>query len=136
MNSLASYIANLENMSIPELKKVWEQYFQNVPEQNTRSFLVRRIAYRVQELKYGGLSPNIIKLLKQEVKQINSAPSNASNLKKGTLLTRVYKGVEFRVKVLEDGFEFNGMVYRSLTKITEVITGSKTSGPLFFGLKG
>ena len=86
-------------------------------------------------MKYGGLSPNIIRLLNQEVKQININPVNTQKLKKGMLLTRNYKGVEFRVQVVENGFEFNGMVYNSLTKIALVITGSKTSGPLFFGLK-
>lgn len=135
MTELSSYIASLEDMSIPELKKIWEQYFKTAPEQNTKSFLVRRIAYRVQELKYGGLNPNIIRLLNQEVKQININPVNTQKLKKGMLLTRNYKGIEFRVQVVENGFEFNGMVYNSLTKIALVITGSKTSGPLFFGLK-
>ena len=126
MTELVSYIASLEDMSIPELKKIWEQYFKAAPEQNTKSFLVRRIAQRVQELKYGGLNPNIVKLLNQEVKQININPVNNQKLKKGMLLTRNYKGVEFRVQVVENGFEFNGMVYNSLTKIALVITGSKT----------
>lgn len=44
MTELSSYIASLEDMSIPELKKIWEQYFKVAPEQNTKSFLVRRIA--------------------------------------------------------------------------------------------
>lgn len=136
MTELSSYIASLEDMSIPELKKIWKQYFKTSPEQNTKSFLVRRIAYRVQELKYGGLSPNIVRLLNQEMKQININPVSTKKLKKGMLLTRNYKGIEFRVQVVENGFEFNGKVYNSLTKIALVITGSKTSGPLFFGLKG
>ncbi len=139
MNDLACFIADLENATIPELKKVWEEYFKTTPEQNSKPFLIRRIAYRVQEIKYGGLKPSILNELKRDCGKIikeNKLRTPEQSLRPGVVLTKVYKGVEFRVKVATNGFELNGMIYNSLTQVAKVISGSKTSGPLFFGLKG
>jgi hypothetical protein len=55
----------------------------------------------------------------------------------GTTLVRPYKGKEIRVKVLEDGFEYEGKPYRSLTGIALVVTGYPAcSGPNYFKLTG
>ncbi|MFI3241731.1 MAG: DUF2924 domain-containing protein [Alphaproteobacteria bacterium] len=133
MNNISAYIANLENLTSEELVKIWGSYFNEKPEQTTKRYLIRRIAYRVQEIKYGGLRPDIIKLLNKRVKDESKVKTNP--LKLGTTLSKIYKDVEFRVKVVEDGFEYNGFIYKSLTKVAFVITGQKTSGPLFFGVK-
>lgn len=134
MSELSAYIADLENKTFKELKAIWNQYFENNPELASKPYLIRKIAYRVQELKYGGLPSHILKQLSTEVKNIEKR-TKAMQMKNGILISRVYKGIEFKVITVENGYEFNGMVYKSLTKIAEIITGTKTSGPLFFGLK-
>ena len=135
MDDLSTYIANLEGMSVKELQIVWKDFFDIKPDQTNKSYLIRRIAYRVQELKYGGLKSAIVKLLNCNVKEADVKSKSKSRIKIGAVLTRVYKGVEFRVTIIENGYEFNGMIYKSLTRIAGVITDSKTSGPLFFGVK-
>ncbi|MFV0626626.1 MAG: DUF2924 domain-containing protein [Alphaproteobacteria bacterium] len=135
MSDLTAYIANLENYSVKELQQIWRDYFEVVPEQVNKPYLVRGIAYRVQELRYGGLRPEIIKVLNRNLKDVEEQLRTKMRQKPGVVLTRLYKGIEFRVTIVEGGFEFNGMLYRSLTKIASIITDSKTSGPLFFGVK-
>ncbi len=113
--------------------KIWNSYFDEKPEQITKRYLIRRIAYRVQEIKYGGLRPEVVKLLNKRVR--DETKIKKSPIKLGMTLTRIYKDVEFRVTVVEDGFDYNGVVYKTLTQVAKVITGTKTSGPLFFGVK-
>ena len=134
MHNLSTYIANLESYSVKELQEIWKDYFDYNAEQVSKVYLIRRIAYRVQELRYGGLKPEIIKILNRNIKDKNNL-TKKSKLKNGAVLTRVYKGIEFRVTIVDEGYEFNGMLYKSLTKVAGIISGSKTSGPLFFGVK-
>ncbi|MCW7551763.1 DUF2924 domain-containing protein [Endozoicomonas gorgoniicola] len=54
----------------------------------------------------------------------------------GTVITKEYNGEEHWVIVTPEGFEYRGVIYKSLSKIAQTITGSSWSGPLFFGLKG
>jgi hypothetical protein len=98
--------------------------------------MVRRLSYRLQEISYGGL-PDDIKL------QIQQAEHNQKPDKRhtrdlpppGTMLVREWKGVEHQVKVLVDGFEYQKCKYKSLSEVATAITGTKWSGPLFFGLR-
>lgn len=96
-----------------------------------KEFYVSRIAYKIQELAYGGLSASQQKL----IANMYIPPENRNNLPPtGTRIVREYLGVEHIVTVLRDGFEYNGMKYTSLSAVAKKITGRKISGRYFFAL--
>jgi hypothetical protein len=102
--------------------------------------LIKALAYRLQEKTLGGLKPATRRLLESWGSK-NSAASPAAprvrtRLKAGTVLVREWHGTAHRVTVVEDdGYRFDGRHYRSLSEIARTITGSRWSGPRFFGLK-
>ena len=100
--------------------------------------MVRSIAYRMQEQAYGGLSKATrrkLAALSAELQTNGSiAPLPGPSIKSGTRLVREWRGRMHMVQVTEDGFEYGGKSYSSLTKIAHAITGAHWSGPRFFGL--
>ena len=116
-------IALLERRSISELQEIWKKYFDAPPTTYNKEFYISRIAHRIQELAYGGLSANQQKLI-----------ANMYLPPAGTRIVREYLGVENVVTVMKDGFEYNGMKYSSLSAVAKKITGRKISGRYFFGL--
>lgn len=124
-------IALLERRSISELQETWKQYFDAPPTTYNKEFYISRIAHRIQELAYGGLSANQQKLIAnmyvQQGDRNNLPPA-------GTRIVREYLGVENVVTVMKDGFEYNGMKYSTLSAVAKKITGRKISGRYFFGL--
>ncbi len=135
-NNIATKIAELEHMDMKELKKIWFQYFKSAPPAYQREYMLRRIAYQVQAKAYGGLPKTIKNKLKRlaagEQKELQTSPK----LTLGTRIMREHKGRRIYVTVLEKGFEYDGQNYQSLTAIATKLTGSRTSGPKFFGLIG
>jgi len=138
--SLANEIAALAEATTADLKSRWlALYGAEPPPRISRDLLTRALAYRMQEAALGGLKPSIRRLLVQVAAaasargpiQVASAPT----LKPGTVLLRNWHGTEHRVIVREDGIEFQGKLYNSLSRVAHRITGSKWSGRLFFGLK-
>lgn len=130
-------LSEIQNMSMAELQELWPQYFDSEPPKFNRTNLERKIAYRIQELAFGGLT----KETKEQIRRMKS-DINAGIMKRnrdmpppGTIITREYQGIEHRVVVLPDGFEYQNMKYTNLSIIARLITGSRWSGPLFFGLK-
>src|SRR6185437_11251928 len=112
------------------------------PPRISRDLLMRAVAYRLQELEFGGLP----KWARQSLAgaTANSQPSKRNEgtskpaeprLKPGARLVREWRGRTHTVMALDDGFEFEGRLYRSLTQIAREITGAHWSGPRFFGLK-
>ena len=85
----------------------------------------------MQELAYGGLSTSSKKLIADIC---ITSKRDAKLPPVGTRIIREYKGIEHSVKVLQDGFEYNGNKYKSLSSIAKLITGFKISGNHFFGL--
>ena len=150
-NSILSKILALKTASLSELQKEYSALYdgKKAPS-NNKTYLWQRIAYRIQELEYGGLpkeAQNKAKELAQEYDPINNKalrPSNGAEKRcvsrdrrlplPGTIITKNYKGTEIRVKILEKGFEYNGKVYRSLTSIAKEVTGSHWNGYLFLNL--
>ena len=148
-------IMDLKQKSLGELKAKYEELFpdQKAPS-NNKVFLWRKIAYRIQELEYGGISAETQTKIQQLIQQfdpINNRalrPDNApeKQLKKsalsrdkrlpipGTVIIKEYKGIKLEVKVLESGFEYNNKTYKSLTAIARGITGAHWNGYLFFSL--
>jgi hypothetical protein len=134
-------------MSLPELHEKWRDLYGNKPPRFKRSFIQKRLAYRIQELFYGGLSKKSERMISElrkedfggrEPKTRSGGVKNiakSSSVIAGTRLVREWNGNRYEVIVRETGFEYNGQLYRSLTAIATEITGTKWSGNLFFGLK-
>jgi hypothetical protein len=101
--------------------------------------LVLGIGYRRQELQHGGLGKATIRKLATLAKTLRQTgrvgPAPSLTLKAGTRLVREWHGRTHTVTVTEDGFEYDGASYPSLTKIAKAITGAHWSGPRFFGLE-
>ena len=97
------------------------------------------IAYRLQEKKQGGLSRESKRLLRQAIavaRQDSVAATPPRRLAPGTRLVRDWHGAGHTVTVLDEGFEYDGSTWRSLTAIAKAITGTHRNGPRFFGLTG
>ena len=94
----------------------------------------------MQEQAYGGLSPAPRKRLSDLARKFEANPnaelSGAPRIKPGTRLIRDWRGQSHRVTVLDNGYEYAGKRYSSLSKVARLITGTRWSGPLFFGLRG
>jgi len=139
-NVLAS-ISALATMATPALKARWRELFQSEPPAFNRHYLISRLTYRIQELAYGGLSPTVAarleaiatdeKYVDPEIarKRVVGKPVN------GTRLVREWQGIEHTVTVTEHGFEYRGRPFKSLSAVANAITGTRWSGPLFFGLR-
>jgi DUF2924 family protein len=99
----------------------------------------RAVAYRLQERALGGLSPATRRLFERVVAHAQARrPLKLRPVRKlepGAVLIREWGGAKHRVMVRESGFSFGGKEYLSLSEVARVITGSRWSGPLFFGLK-
>ena len=99
------------------------------------------IAYRIQELAYGGLKPETLRRLEILGEQYDSDNVTTRRIRHdakpvaGTRLVREYQGVEHTVTVLADGYEWEGRPYRSLSAIARAITGTRWNGLVFFGIK-
>jgi hypothetical protein len=121
-----------------ELEAEWRRLYRCEPPRISRDLLLRGIAYRRQELEHGGLGKTTRRRLKTLAKMFRSkgrvAPDPGLALKPGARVVREWHGRTHTVTVTEDGFEYAGMNYSSLTKIAKKITGGHWSGPRFFGL--
>jgi hypothetical protein len=134
-------VAALRTMPMPELKAEWRTLFDTEPPPFNRRHLENRIAYRIQELAYGGLKPETIERLEALGEQLDGGNPivrrTRTDMKPiaGTRLIREWKGVEHCVTVLDDGYEYQGRPFKSLSAIARAITGTRWNGLLFFGLK-
>ena len=134
-------LAALKTMPMPELKAQWRELFETEPPPFNRRHLENRIAYRIQELAYGGLKPETIRRLEILGEQYDSDNVTTRRIRHdarpvaGTRLVREYRGVEHTVTVLADGYEWEGRPYRSLSAIARAITGTRWNGLVFFGVK-
>jgi len=133
-------IDELNRMSMAELRKRWANLLGTDPGRLGRQYLIRRLAYRIQELAYGGLSQEARKQLEAVA---DGRPTTAGKTHKrgktilstGTRLLREWHGERYEVVVEADGFRYEGKIYRSLSAAARAITGSHISGNLFFGLR-
>ena len=136
--SVAAQIAALSNLPIAELWPVWDRYFSSRPINPNRAF-ESRIAYKMQEEAFGGLSNNTRQRLeaigaKHSKIKLRARPRDI-NFAPGTVLLREWGEREHKVVVTAEGlFEYEGSTFKSLTAVARHITGTHWSGPLFFGL--
>ena len=138
---ISARLAALKTTPTPDLKKQWRDLFDSEPPPFNRRYLESRLAYRIQELAYGGLKPETVRRLEKLGEELDGGrvevrkrPANDRPIS-GTRLIREYQGVEHCVTVRDDDFEYQGRPYKSLSAIARAITGTPWSGPVFFGLK-
>jgi hypothetical protein len=134
-NQIMTQLVNLPTMATPDLVTLWTSIFEVPPHNKNKVFLIRKIAWRLQELAYGGLSDDTQTKIRN-MHDLTTKKTIKKNLPPiGTILEREHGNETHRVTVLRDGFEYRQCKYKSLTKIATHITGTKWSGPRFFGLK-
>jgi hypothetical protein len=125
--------------SLDKVRGEWRRLYRSEPPRISRDLLLRGIAYRRQELEHGGLGKTTRRKLKTLAKMFRTtgrvAPDPGLALKPGARLVREWHGRTHTVTVTEEGFEYAGTSYASLTKIARKITGAHWSGPRFFGLR-
>ena len=128
----------LDGTSLDGLRREWRRLYRSDPPKISRDLLIRGIGYRLQEIQHGGLGKSTRRKLKTLAKMLwtegRVTPDPGLSLKPGARLVREWHGRTHTVTVTEDGFEYGGRTYPSLTKIAKKITGAHWSGPRFFGL--
>jgi hypothetical protein len=140
--SLEAEIAALRRMNGAQLRAMWRIALkQEPPPQLRKPLLVPLLAYKLQEQAYGGQKPEVKRRLRELAASFTRDPKKAGvrlkdsiRIKPGTRLIREWKEQTHQVTVREIGFEYNGEHYKSLSVIARKITGTRWSGPLFFGL--
>ena len=134
-------LAALKTATTPELKAQWRDLLDSEPPPFNRRYLESRLAYRIQELAYGGLKPETIRRLERLGEELDGGDRKKSRIRAdtmpiaGTRLIREWQGVEHVVTVTAGGFEWQGRPYKSLSAIARAITGTRWNGWVFFGLK-
>jgi len=139
-DQLSREIAALSALSVRHLKDRWRSVYGTEPSGRiSRELLTRALAYRLQERALGGLKPSTRRLLDRigEGRSSSQLMRFVSHRKTapGTVLVREWRGASHRVSVLDDGVIYRGRRYQSLSEVARLITGTRWSGPLFFGLK-
>ena len=144
--SVLKQLAEIDRLDFGILKERWRALFGTEPPAYNRVFLTKRLAYRIQEVAYGGLSQSAraqaARLLEEKGYDDLGRPGRCQASTKpveapveGTVLVREWNGESHRVTVLAEGFEYRGRPFRSLSVIARTITGTNWSGPRFFGLQ-
>lgn len=134
-------LATLKSAPTSDLKQEWRELFDTAPPPFNRRYLESRLAYRIQELAYGGLKPETIRRLERLGEELDGGDRKKSRVRAdlmpiaGTRLIREWQGTEQTVTVTQDGFEWQGRPYRSISAIARAITGTRWNGWVFFGLK-
>jgi len=147
-------VAAMRRMTVGQLRSKYAEVFGESTHARHKQWLVRRIAWRMQALVEGDLSQRArrraaelandadLRMLPPRITKPAPATARASTASDdrlpmpGTIITRQYKGQALQVRVLPEGFEFEGQTYKSLSAVAKVITGSHCNGYHFFRLAG
>ena len=140
VSALVREIDELQEATSANLKQRWRALYRTEPPRRiSRDLLMRALAYRIQEKALGGLKPSTRRLLIKVAADASARrPIEVEpelSIRPGTVLLREWHGTQHQVVVRENGIVFNGKQYKSLSQVAYRITGTKWSGPLFFGLK-
>ena len=130
----------IDKRPIATLRRLWEDIHGRSPPRGLgRNLLVRALEWEAQARTCGGMTPCIERELSRLARQLARSGEldleRQVSLKPGTRLVREWQGQTITVNVLADGFEHEGRVYRSLSQLAMELTGTRWSGPRFFGLK-
>lgn len=155
--NIGRMLSELQRMTVTELRRKYEEVFGEATRSFHRDFLIRKIAWRMQANEEGGLperarlraleiandadlrvrapkSPPRASPCDVAVSTVINVPADRRLPMPGTLLTREYRGRTISVRVLPNGFDYEGTVYRSLSAVAQQVTGSHWNGFHFFGL--
>lgn len=148
-DSVLRQVADLQRLTYEELKELWRTLNGGEPPAYNRQYITKRLAYRIQEIAYGGLSEDahekMSAVLKRHGYDENGVPARSGDRRVscgkgmpviGSKIVREWNGKRYEVIALRDGFEFEGRKYRSLTAIVKAITGTHWNGRKFFGVAG
>ena len=148
-DELMHEIASLRRLPVSALRERYLELFGEETTSRNKDYLFKRIAFRMQEKKYGSLSKaarDRAKKLVEKAPTRRRPPKGASEALPqphqrdprlppvGSTLARIHNGAEHQVTVLEEGFEHDGKRYKSLSQVARAITGTRWNGFLFFGL--
>jgi hypothetical protein len=140
--SIFAQLASLKTAPIGALKQKWRDLFESEPPPYNRRFLEHRLAYRIQELAYGGLKSETLRRLRELAETLDGGKVDVRRRRAdhdrpiaGTRLIREYHGILHCVTVRDDGYEYQGRPFKSLSAIARAITGTQWNGRVFFGLK-
>ena len=143
-NSVLRQLATLQTMTLEQLREKWLDLYGSDPPRYKKQFLVKRLAYRIQELFYGGLSEAAKTHLRQIAqddpvatveRKVSEDRKSNENILPGTRFVRVWNDRRYEVVAREKGFEYDGRIFRSLSAVAREITGTRWNGKVFFGLK-
>ena len=157
--TVAAQVMALQAMTTGELREQYLALFGEETTSRNKPWIFRACAWRLQELAFGGLSERAKQRAKELARESDVRPRGkkadavmhdatgggkrtvafeptpvSDTPLPGTVLTRTYKGQEVRVRVTDEGFEYQGQPYRSLSAIAKAVTGSHWNGRAFFGL--
>jgi hypothetical protein len=133
-------LAEIDGMSLPELRDAWAARFRERPPLlRTRELLALALAHRLQVGAVGDLpgpaKRRLAELGRRFAADRSYAPVAGPVLKPGSALIKAWRGVRHEVWVLEEGFSYQGQAFGSLSEVATHITGAKWNGHVFFGLK-
>jgi len=137
---VSARVTQLHSLSRRQLLELWQKHYEKpAPLGIRRELMIPCLAYRIQEICYGGLKPSSRAELRRLAASLKKDPSSELSgralIKPGARLFRRWRGQMHEVFVIETGYEYRGDAYRSLSEVARKITGTRWSGPAFFGLK-
>jgi hypothetical protein len=148
-DSVLKQVAGLKDLDHDELKALYITLHGKEPPAYNRDFIIKRLAYRIQEIAYGGLSQqahakmdDVLKRHGYDENGVSKSQSSSRTRRTkdvpvtGSRLIREWNGRRYEVTAMRDGFEFDGRRYRSLSAVAKAITGAHWNGRKFFGLAG
>ncbi len=157
-SAVTTEILRLQSMTIGELRARWLEVFGQETKQRHRAYLIRRLCWKLQEDRFGKLTPEQEARVAEYRREIEALPPEqwfprskankaAAAREKlpplmrdrrlpppGSVLTREWRGNQVVVKILESGFEYDGRLFRSLSAVAQAVTGTSWNGWTFFGL--
>jgi hypothetical protein len=147
MSTVAQQVRELKEMTVAQLVARYEELFGKPPRVLNAAFLRRHVAWKIQEREFGGLSNRARARLDELIGQIDlplgePGPPRPRRARRndpktplvGTTLVREWRGQQLRVEVRETGFEWDGIIYKSMSAVAKAITGANWNGKLFFNL--
>jgi len=145
MRDITEQLMELRTLTVAKLQERHRELFGVPTRSRNKQFLVKRLAWRIQERAEGGLSPRAearVEELSGVAPARHNRPADGAIQERdprlppvGTVLSRRYKGEDYEVTVLAEGFEYDGQTYGSLSAVALEITGTVWNGLLFFGLQ-
>ena len=134
--SIIKQIVALKSMDENSLRNMWDKFFDYKPEVDSRQHMVAKIAYKIQEQVYGGVDPVTESKIREKAKKTSLKNQKKKKFQPqvGTKIVKEYHDKTHEVLVVEDGFAYEGAIFKSLSAIANKITGTKWNGLKFFGV--